>query len=104
MGFVVEAGSGVSDLPYLQAAMDQAGRFLVGRYSMARDMLALAVHRGPRLAAPPRNGLLAVAGGPVATPGPLDPAGAVVRARSNFAARTRGDRLSREAMRRSFLG
>lgn len=105
MGFVVvESGSAMADLPHLRAAMDQAGRYLVGKYAMARDMLALAVRSGPRLGKPPRTGLIAVAGGGLANPGPLDGSSAVVRARSNLAARSKGQRSSMNAMRRAFLG
>lgn len=68
MGIVVDSGAAMADLPHLRVAMDQAGRYLAGRYAMARDALVLAVGSGQRPAVPPRHGLMVVAGGP-ARPG-----------------------------------
>ena len=67
MGFMVNQGSVGTDLPYLRAAVDQAGQYFEGKYAAARDMLALAVLGGSRLRGaglrrPSSPGLVLVAG------------------------------------------
>jgi hypothetical protein len=102
MRFMVEPETPVADLPYLRAAIDNAGKYLAGKYEAARDMLVLAVSHSPRLVTPPRDSLLAIAGGGMT--GPIsDPGRKLVRAREGRRRAPAGFEPKR-AMRRAFLG